>query len=192
MSSLCYSFAGDIYLQKNGAGIGERGSACVARTIMSLWDKLWACCQLKSGLFCPLFIRYVDDIRIYLHPISEGWSWTGCEWKFDPELKDNLTSEERTKRAILKSLNGVLESIALTVETESDFSTGMLPTLDFQTRVRQDWEIEFKYYAKPMSSGLVIQLGTALSKQTIFSSLRQDLIRRLLNTSEHFGPTDHI
>ena len=80
----------------------------------------------------------------------------------------------------IKTLNSVLDSITLTVESEMDFSTGMLPTLDFQTCMRQEWEVEFKYYAKPMASGLVIQIGTALSKQTIFSSLRQDLIRPLL------------
>ena len=36
-----------------------------------------------------------------------------------------------------------------------------------------------------MASGLLIQKGTALSQQTIFTSLRQNLIRRLLNTSSH-------
>ena len=42
MSSSCYSFGGKLYLQKKGAGIGERGSACVAKCVMSVWDKLWA------------------------------------------------------------------------------------------------------------------------------------------------------
>ena len=102
MSSSCYSFAGEIHRQTKGAGIGERGSACVARTIMSLWDKLRACCQNKNGLFCPLFIRYVDDIRIYLHPIAEGWAWSGQSWTFDPDLKDGLSFKERTKECILK------------------------------------------------------------------------------------------
>ena len=78
MSSSCYTFAGEIYRQVTGAGIGERGSACVAKTINR--DKLWACGQFKGGLFCPLFIRYVDDIRIYIHPLNEGWTWDGKEW----------------------------------------------------------------------------------------------------------------
>ena len=186
MSSSCYTFAGQIYLQRTGAGIGERGSACVAKTVMSLWDKLWACEQFKCGLFCPLFIRYVDDIRIYIHPLNEGWAWNGSEWSYSPIRKDDYTYEQRTKVHILHTLNDILDSITLTIESESDFDTGMLPTLDFQTRVRPDWEVEFMYFSKPMSSELVIQCGTALSKQTVFSSLRQDLIRRLMNTSEHF------
>jgi len=36
-----------------------------------------------------------------------------------------------------------------------------------------------------MTSGIVIQKNTVLSKQTIFSSLRQNLIRRLCNISTH-------
>ena len=57
-----------------------------------------------------------------------------------------------------------VDSIMLTVEGESDFKTGMIPTLDFPLRVRDEWEGEFKCYEKPMSSGLVIQRGTALPK----------------------------
>ena len=68
-----------------------------------------------------------------------------------------------------------------------DYDSGMLPSLHFQTRVRTDSQIEYKFYSKPMASGLTIQKGTALAKQTVFSSLRQDLIRCLSNISEHFS-----
>ena len=50
MSSSCYSFGGKIFIQSTGAGIGERGSACVAKTVMSMWDKLWARRQLEGVL----------------------------------------------------------------------------------------------------------------------------------------------
>ena len=43
-----------------------------------------------------------------------------------------------------------------------------------------------------MASGLVVQKGTALGKQTIFASLRQDLIRRLLHVSDHFGVKEQM
>ena len=185
MSTSCYSFGGNIYRQNRGAGIGERGSACVARTVMSIWDKLWANTQEYAGLMVALFIRYIDDIRFFLHPINNGWKWDGGRWCFHPDNMDDLSDEQRTKRCILETLNTTLDSIKLTIEGEEDFSSGMLPTLDFQTRVREDWEIEFTYFAKPMASGIVIQKDTALPKQTIFSSLRQDLIRRLSNISVH-------
>ena len=192
MSSSCYSFGGKLYRQKGGAGIGKRGSACVAKCVMSLWDKLWANKQMLHGLSVALLVRYIDDIRIYLHPINNGWSWDGKKWSFDPEHDDGLTYEERTRRGILQTLNSTLDSINLTIESESDYQSGMLPTLDFQTRVRDDWEVEFTFYTKPMASTLVIQNGTALPKQTIFSSLRQDLIRRLCSISCHRREIDEI
>ena len=186
MNTSCYSFGGKIFRQKKGAGIGERASACVAKLTMSLWDKLWASEQCMAGLWIPLFIRYIDDIRVYVFPINNGWSWNGEKWMYDENNKDDLNYEERTKKMLLKTFNSVLESITLTAESEAEFSNGMLPTLDFQTRVRNDGEIEFKYFSKPMASGLLIQKGSALAKQTIFSSLRQDLIRRMCNISDHF------
>ena len=55
MSSSCYSFGGRIYKQLRGAGIGERGSACIAKVMMSVWDKLWAKQQDMNGLWIQLF-----------------------------------------------------------------------------------------------------------------------------------------
>ena len=102
MSTSCYSFGGNIYRQKKGAGIGERCSACVARTIMSIWDKLWANTQKIEGLMVALFIRYIDDIRFFLHPINNGWKWDGQSWGFHPKNMDNLTDEQRTKKCLLE------------------------------------------------------------------------------------------
>ena len=192
MSSSCYSFGGDIFLQQDGAGIGERGSACVAKTVMSVWDKWWAQKQTEGGLISPLFIRYVDDVRVYIFPLNSGWYWRNDEWTYDPGIEDPRSQEEKTIQELKKSFNSVLDSILLTTETEKDFQNSFLPTLDFQTHVRDDNEIEFKYFSKPMASGLVIQRGSALSKQTIFSSLRQNLVRRLLNTSSHMDISTKI
>ena len=43
-------------------------------------------------------------------------------------------------------------------------------------------EIDFKHFSKPMTSNILLEQSTALSKATIFSCLRQDLVRRLLHT----------
>ena len=101
MSSSCYTFGGKIYKQMTGAGIGERGSACIAKAMMSIWDKIWSLKQCKSGLWIPLLIRYVDDIRSYVFPINEGWTWNGTKWTYDPDIKDGLSYEERTRQELL-------------------------------------------------------------------------------------------
>ena len=77
MSSHCYSFGGRLYLQRGGAGIGLRASACLARIIMCSWDAQWAKMQLDCGLLALIFIRYVDDLRLYVFPLNKGWYWDG-------------------------------------------------------------------------------------------------------------------
>ena len=93
----------------------------------------------------------MDYIRIFIYPINEGWAWEDDGWNYDTERKDDLTDENKTKDMKLITLNSALESIELTVECESDFMNNMLPILNFQTRVRQDGQVEFKHFTKPMA-----------------------------------------
>ena len=73
-----------------------------------MWDKMWAREQLNGGIVAQLFIRYIDDIRIYVFPIRNGWKWEKNCWKFDPNVLDNISDEQRTKQEICKSFNSVL------------------------------------------------------------------------------------
>ena len=86
-----------------------------------------------------------------------------------------------------KCLNDTWDFLEFTTEGEDDFADGFLPMLDFATWVLQDGYIQYKFYNKPMATNLVLQFGTALADGCIFSSLRQDLIRRLLNTDLSLG-----
>ena len=74
MSSHIYTFGGRTYLQKEGAGIGLRASACLAHIMMCKWDTRWATHQLFQGLTVIRFIRYVDDLRLYVNAINRGWT----------------------------------------------------------------------------------------------------------------------
>ena len=76
----------------------------------------------------------------------------------------------------------MISCLEFTTETQSDFISGTLPTLDFQTRILDNGEIDFTHFTKPMANNILLESNTALSKATIFSALRQDLIRRLLHT----------
>ena len=90
----------------------------------------------------------------------------------------------RTCEEICKTLNSCLDFLTFTTESEEDFTNNYLPTLDVQTKVNSQGVIEFMFFSKPMANNLLIQRGSALPKNIIFSSLRQDLIRRLCNCSE--------
>ena len=156
---------------------------------MGFWDKRWGNMQRNLRLIVNIFFRYIDDIRVYLAPIREGWWWRNRKWVFDPECSDTRNDEIRTKEEIAKSLNDVLDFLRFTTESEEEFEGGYLPTLDFLTKVLNSGKITFKHFYKPMINNLVLEKDTALSQNTFFNSLRQDLVRRLLNTSsdEHIN-----
>ena len=183
LDSTCYSFGGQIFKQMWGAGIGLRASACIAKIVMGMIDRRWAEVHTSWDIKVYLYFRYIDDLRIFMHPISKGWSWQEYGWNFDVDSKDERSPIDRTKEEIAKSLNAVTDFIQFTTEGEEDFSNSFLPTLDFQTQVQESGKILFKFFAKPMSNNITIQQGTGLAKNTIFSALRQELVRRLLNCS---------
>ena len=116
-----------------------------------------------------------------MQPIRRGWKWIQGTWKWTDE-EDNRSPESRTIEEVGKSLNSVWDFLSFTTEGERDFQSNKLPTLDFATSVNEDGYVSYEFFSKPMSSNLVLERGTALSKSCVFSSLRQDLVRRLYNT----------
>ena len=183
MTTSCYSFGGELFRQKEGSGIGLRGSACLAKILMAFWDKTWGVLQKNLGLRACLFFRYIDDLRVLMAPISKGWWWRKDGWVFDISEPDDRGPEQRTREEIAKSLSSVFDFLNFTAESGEEFENLYLPTLDVQIKVLPNGRLTFKHYYKPMVNNIVLENGTALSKGTVFSSLRQDLVRRLLNTS---------
>ena len=192
MDSTCYSFGGNLYRQLKGAGIGLRASACMAKILMGMIDKTWAATQNLWSLVVAIYIRYIDDLRLLLYPINKGWSWGKGGWVYDANVMDDRDAMTRTKEEIAKTFNDVIKFIEYTTECEGDFHNNFLPTLDFQTQVQEDGRISFKFFSKPMSNNLTIQKGSSLPKNTIFSSLRQDLIRRMLNCDRKLDLNERI
>ena len=182
METTVYTFAGKLYRQKEGAGIGLRSSACLAKIVMGMLDKKWSRIQNTWGIRVQLLLRYIDDIRIYLWPIREGWTWDSEGWIFN-DIKDGKDDITRTSDELAKTLNDMLDFLRFTMETEMDFQSGWLPTLDTQTMVLESGKIMYKFFQKSMSNNIAIQFGTALASETVFNSLRQEVTRRLLNTS---------
>ena len=99
--------------------------------------------------------------------------------KGDNDLRSPV---EKTKEEINRSFDSVIDCLKFTTETEDDFVSKTLPTLDVQTKILTNGEIDFIHFTKPMANNVLLESGTSLSKATIFNSLRQDLVRRLLNT----------
>ena len=97
MNTTCYSFGGELFLQSSGAGIGLRASACIAKIIMGLIDRMWASVNSSFGLIMAIYLRYIDDLRSYMFPISAGWQWSTKGWCYNEvdAVRDTRTPMEK-------------------------------------------------------------------------------------------------
>ena len=85
---------------------------------------------------------------------------------------------------LLKSMDGVENYLKFTGETGEDFEGGWLPTLDTNLKVTKENKVLFKMYEKETCSKQTIHKKSAMGENIKSQILSQDLIRRLLNTSE--------
>ena len=75
-----------------------------------------------------------------------------------------LTKIERTTRDMGSSLDGLVECLTFTVESQEDFRDGWLPTLDMNLMVDEENYIQYKFFEKPTTSQLCLQADTTLSQ----------------------------
>ena len=122
MMTTCYTFGGLIFLQTSGAGIGLRGSASLAKVTMGLWDQRWARVMISWGIRCKIFLRYIDDLRIYMYPLKDGWTRTTKGWYFNKEnIPDGRNDVQRTSEELCKSFDSIMNFLEFTTESEDDF-----------------------------------------------------------------------
>ena len=187
MNTHQYSFNGKTFLQKAGGPIGLRATCAIARVVMNTWDTRWLEKMESNGIKIKTGVRYMDDIRIFLYALRAGWRWWEgslcyCEvWRLEDE-STGTSSTIRTARILVEIMNSMMSFLNFTVEVGDDFEDGKLPTLDLKIWV-QAGVVEYEFYEKPMSGNTVVHAKTALSEQVKFSSLTQEVVRRLLHTS---------
>ena len=72
MSTHVYSSGPDLYIQCAGGPIGMRFTASLANIVMKQWDKAWVKLLKRENLKFDLFLRYVDDCRLFMPSINPG------------------------------------------------------------------------------------------------------------------------
>ena len=123
-----------------------------------------------------------------LYALAEGWRWCEDEFVFtegwrQEDMNSGVCDAARTTRELVKAMNSLVSFLQFEGEDASMFSSKKLPTLDTQLWVDQtDRQIRFEFYEKPTVPNRVLQKDTALSEQSIRTSLTQEVVRRLKNT----------
>jgi hypothetical protein len=105
------------------------------------------------------------------------------------EVENDKTAEKdlRTFKVIQDIANDIWPEIQWTMDVPSNYPGGRMPMLDTQVGVSNNM-VFFEYYEKPMNTPYCIPARSAHSWTTKRSSLVQEGVRRLLNTSRN-SPT---
>ena len=188
MSTHLYTFGGETFIQSSGGPIGMRSTASLASVIMKGWDVAWRKLMDREDIIMDMVVRYVDDCRVFLPALNEGWYWDGGSFQFDWErrrkdLEGDTTDEERTVNEITKAMCTLSSFLEFTGESASMFENKRLPTLDIEIW----WEnsqVCFSFYEKPQVPNRVLLKGTALPITTVRASLVQEIVRRMKNCGE--------
>ena len=94
-----------------------------------------------------------------------------------------MTSLQKTLEIMEGMMNSICDWLNFTMESVDDFG-GKLPTLDLSIWIREDNIILYIFFQKPMASSMVIQKRSAMPENMRVATLNQEMIRRMLNTSE--------
>ena len=187
MNTHIYSFGPDLYLQCTGGPIGMRFTASLASIVMKQWDKTWVNLLNRENIDFDMFIRYVDDCRLFMRALNPGWTWKGTKFEYDEiqakrDEEEGITYIERTTREMTKALCSLTDFLRFTGEDCTMFVDNTLPTLDTSLWVING-QIKHKFFEKPTVGNKVLSRDTALPVSCLWSSLLQETVRRLLNCS---------
>ena len=135
MSTHVYSFNGSLYVQCKGGPIGMRFTASLAGVVMKFWDLKWLELLKRENVKYDLYLRYVDDCRLFLPVFNKGWTWKNNRimYSVDQHVLDNASDETdvaRTTRVITEAMCSLTSFLKFTGEDSSMFPDQTLPTLD--------------------------------------------------------------
>ena len=202
-----YQFGGRIYHQRDGGPIGMRLAGAAAKIVMQKWSTEMMRIMEDNKIKVHLAAIYVDDARFLTQVLKKGWRWESKEKKFKFEEKwrevdenEQLDDNVRHAREVKSAMNSIMPDIQFETELPEDFPNKRLPTLDFEMWLEREIDNEipgvpagipirkqkimYSFFEKPMASPFSVMERSAQPENTKNSTLAQDLVRRMFNTSE--------
>ena len=138
----------------------------------------------------------MDDLRVWLHGVMLGWRWMNGEmvykgtWRME-ERRAKMTILAKTTEIMEGVMNSICGWLKLTMENESMFG-GVLPTLDLNIWISESNEILYSFFEKAKVSPLVLHKRSAMPEGIRRATLNQELVRRMVNTSESVDITKRV
>ena len=191
MNNHFYTINGEIRRQKEGGAIGSDATGECTRLYMLTWDKRLATKLKTMDIHVKLYTRYVDDIVCILPPINPGWTFDKEKgrMKYDKNTAETDTDnpDVRTAKTIVEIANSLEPAIQLTWDCPSRNGNGRMAVLDLEMLVHKEGglhTVAHSFYKKALASPYTILKRSALAYSVKKSTLLQEALRRLGNTSD--------
>ena len=191
MENHVYCFDGEIRHQQEGGPIGLELTGNIAQVFMIWWDKNLVVRLSDVGITMRLCRRYVDDVNLATEELQLGTRYLDGVLYIDElaAVEDqHVPVDKRTMEVVKQVANSIHASIQMEIDVASNHEDNKLPSLDLKIWVEQSngvTRILHEYYAKDVSSNAVVYAVSALSWRMKRSVLTQEVLRVLLNCSEH-------
>ena len=108
------------------------------------------------------------------------------KWE-EEDIVERTTPEERTKRVLKGTMQGVDECLKFTVESGEKYPDGWLPTLYLSLIVGADNKVMYRFFEKDMCASTTVMKRTAFNENSMLQIVSNDLVRRLTYTMEQMG-----
>jgi hypothetical protein len=185
MTNHVYTTGGVIYRQSGGGSIGLRATGEISRLVCLRFDKVLRERTRKAGITQIMYGRYVDDSNSAYLAVDPGSRMEGGVIVVKPEMIEAdllIPPDERTLSLIQGIANGIFGNLQWTFDVPSKYPNKRMPVLDLQVGIK-DRRISFQFYEKSVSTRYTIPARSAHSWEVKRSTLTQEGVRRLLNTS---------
>ena len=187
MSHHVYRVGDNTFLQQEGGPIGLELTGAVSRAFMHRWDRLYTEKVEKSGIKMKLYERYVDDSNQVAIVPPPGSVYVAEENKIiiDPQRDDrNLPDDERLAKLLLEIANSIMECVKMEGDWPSKNRNMKLPILDMEVWTDVEGNILYRHYEKDVSRKTVLHSKSAHSAACKRGVHTQEIVRRILNTSQ--------
>ena len=202
MSNHTYRYQQETRLQEDGGSIGNLLTGEMADAIMAWWKGQFM--ELAKDATTHLMDTFILDCSLYVDDDSLFYEFLppGCRWDLEqkkmvvnPDLIEGDLQEKedvRTMTEISKMADSICPALKTTFDCPGLQESGKVPVLDLQQWVdwvvREDedggdWQVLWEFYRKPCSARTVMLARSAMPERTKRSTLTQEAIRILRNTS---------
>ena len=171
---------------------------CAANLTMEEWREKFVQILVKSSIKELLAGLYVDDGRNMIEILPLGVRFDEKEmifkylekWEIEDKM-GGMTGRQRTKLEVGKCMNAINPDLNFTLELSDEFKDKRLPTLSFSLW-EEEWGVNHSYFEKEVKSQVLLMERSAMSKNSKFSIMSNELKRRLEVLNEKIGKAEKI